>query len=82
MDHAVAKELIESTLSHDLDPTPKEFFQLSHEAAGKPRARILSNLNEKVYIALRSGIAPRHRPEHADARDAMPPGKSENLLPF
>ena len=44
--HAVAEQIIESTLRHDLYSPAKQLFQLGDQSARKPRARLRPDFNQ------------------------------------
>lgn len=58
--HSVPQQLIEPPLGHDPHPAAEKRLQLRDESTWKPGTRIRANLDEKVYIAVRSRIAARH----------------------
>ena len=53
--------------------------QIHEQAAKVEEAPSRFHVDQKVYIAVWSGLAPRHRSEDADIKCAMPSSDAEDL---
>ena|SRR5258706_13557140 len=63
-------------------PTPQQFLQIGDESSGKPGRRVVSNLDEKIDVATRTGITAGDRSEDTDAGYAMPGRNPQDVVSF
>jgi hypothetical protein len=69
-------------LCYNLYFAPEDFFQVEHEAGGKPGARHRAGVHQKIYVAIFASFASCDRTKHPDISRAVLGRDALNLVAF